>query len=57
MPHAAMEASMLQRMNDEEARRFTPSVVLLYWHAQEAGVGRTTEMFDYVLYNGKICTV
>ena len=33
--HAAMEAGMLPRMDDEEARRFTPSEVLLYQHAQD----------------------
>ena len=34
--HSAMEAGMLQRMNDEGARRFTPSeVLLLYQHAQD----------------------
>ena len=34
--HAVMEAGMLLRMNDEEARRwFTPSEVLLYQHAQD----------------------
>ena len=33
--HAAMEAGMLQRMDDEEARRFTPAEVLLYQHAQD----------------------
>ena len=33
--HAAMEAGMLPRMDDEEARRFTPAEVLLYQHAQD----------------------
>ena len=33
--HTAMEAGMLQRMDGEEARRFTPSEVLLYQHAQD----------------------
>ena len=31
--HAAMEAGMLPRMDDEEARRLTPSEVLLYQHS------------------------
>ena len=33
--HAAMEAGMLQRMDDKESRCFTPSEVLLYQHAQD----------------------
>jgi hypothetical protein len=33
--NTAMEAGMLPRMDDEEARRFTPSEVLLYQHAQD----------------------
>ena len=33
--HAAMEAGMLQRMDDEDTLRFTPAEVLLYWHAQD----------------------
>ena len=33
--HATMETGMLPRMDDEEARRFTPSEVLLYQHAQD----------------------
>ena len=30
----AMDAGMLLRMDDEESRRFTPTEVLLYQHAQ-----------------------
>ena len=33
--HTAMEAGMLQRMDDEEARSFTQSEVLLYRHAED----------------------
>ena len=33
--HAAMEAGTLLRMDDQEARRFTASEVLLYRHAQD----------------------
>ena len=33
--HAAMEAGILPRMDAEEARRFTPSEMLLYKHAQD----------------------
>ena len=32
---AAMEAGMQPHMDDEESRRFTPSEVLLYQHAQD----------------------
>ncbi len=33
--HAAIGAGVLQCMDDEEARRFTSSEVLLYQHAQD----------------------
>ena len=33
--NVAIEAGMLPRMDEEEARRFTPSEVLLYQHAQD----------------------
>jgi hypothetical protein len=33
--HDAMEAGMLQRMDDEESQCFTPTEVLLYQHAQD----------------------
>ena len=33
--HAAMEAGMLPRIDDEEARCFTPAEVLLYQYAQD----------------------
>ena len=33
--HAAIEAGMLPHMDEEEARRFTPTEVLLYQHAQD----------------------
>ena len=36
--HAAMEAGILPLMNDEEARRFTPSEVLLYQMLRTTGI-------------------